>query len=203
MLLTMLQRLAIGLLVGVATCAAAQSFHWDVKKSHELARKDAIRFSKELSPADRTLLIRAIAAKLRPKMDAFDISSEKRLFGLAADTRIELLDLDGDGTPEVIAQSFGMETCGAVGNCLFWIFKKTNVGYQSILNHGAQVFRIEDTNTNGFRDVTLGLHDSATESHLFPYRFSNGMYRQRGCYDAEWVKEPGGPILKTPVITKC
>lgn len=199
----MIRKLTISLLVGMAACSVAQSFHWDAKKSHELTSKSAIPFSKELSPADQTLLIRAIAAKLRPAMSELDIHSEKQLLSVAADTRIELIDLDGDRTPEVIAQSSGVETCGAVGNCLFWIFKKTNAGYRSILSDGAQVFSIEDTSTNGFRDVTLGLHDSATESRLFPYRFSNGRYRRRGCYDAEWVRQLGGPTLKRPIITHC
>jgi hypothetical protein len=203
MLLAMISKLAVSLLVGVATCAVAQGFHWDAKKSHELVRKDAIRFAKELSPADRTLLIRAIAAKFRSRMADLDIASEKQLLSVAADTRIELVDLDGDGTPEVLAQSWADETCGAVGNCLFWIFKKTNTGYQSILNGGAQTFSVEDTNTNGFRDVTLGLHDSAIESRLYLYRFNDGRYRKYGCYDAKWAKELGGPMLKRPIITKC
>ena len=72
-----------------------------------------------------------------------------------------------------------------------------------ILNGGAQTFAIEDTITNGFRDVTLGLHNSATESELRPYRFSDGRYRKRGCFDANWTKEIDGPLLKKPIITPC
>jgi hypothetical protein len=203
MLSAMLRKLAIVVLTCVASCASAQGFHWDVRKSHELTRKNAVRFSKELSPADRSVLIRAITAKLRPEMDDLDIHSEKQLRSAAANTRIELVDLDGDGTPEVLAQSWGMETCGAVGNCLFWIFKKTDGIYKPILSDGAQVFAVEDTSTNGFRDVTLAVHDSASESHLFPYGFSNGRYRRLGCYEAEWFPKPDGPMLKTPIIKRC
>jgi hypothetical protein len=203
MLLAMIRWLAVGLFVGAATCTWAQSFRWDAKKPQELTRENAIRFTKDLSASDRSLLIRAIAAKLRPKMDNLDIHSEKQLLSVAADTRIELVDLDSDGTPEVLAQSSGMETCGAVGNCLFWIFKKTNTGYRTILSDGAQIFTIEDTSTEGFRDVTLGVHDSASERHLFPYRFSNGRYHQRGCYDANWTPNIDGPVLKKPIIRPC
>jgi hypothetical protein len=199
----MIRNLAAVLLVAITPCALAQSFHWDSKKSHELVRKNAIRFSKELSPEDRSLLLHAIAARLHPGMADLDIQSEKQLLNAAADTRIELVDLDGDGKPEVIAQSWGDETCGATGNCSFWIFKKTDRSYKTILNGGAQVFAVEETSTNGFRDVTLGLHDSATESELFPYRFSGDRYRKRGCFDANWAKEVGGPILKKPIITPC
>jgi hypothetical protein len=203
MLLAMFPKLAISLLVGVATCAVAQDSHLSGKKPREIASENEIRSSKQLSPADRTLLIRAIAADLRPEMNDFGIDSEKQLLSQAAHTRIELVDLDGDGTPEVFVQSSGPETCGAVGNCLFWIFKKTNGIYKPILSGGAQTFSIEDTSTNGFRDVTLGLQDSATEDHLYPYRFSNGMYRKYGCYVEKWTKELGGPMLKRPIVTKC
>jgi hypothetical protein len=196
----MIRNLTIVLFVVATSCASAQSFHWDSEGSHELVRKNAIRFSKELSPGDRSLLLHAIAARLRPNLD---IHSEKQLLDAAADTRIELVDLDKDGKLEVIAQSWADETCGATGNCLFWIFKKTDRGYKTILNGGAQVFTVEETSTNGFRDITLGLHDSATRSELHPYRFGDGRYRKRGCFDANWVKEIGGPTLKKPIITPC
>ena len=199
----MFRSFAAVLVVVIIPFAQAQSFHWDSKKSHELGRKDAVRFSKELSPADRAFLLRALAAKLRPMMTDLDIQSEKQLLDAAADTRIKLVDLDGDGEPEVIAQSWADGTCGAVGNCFFWVFKKTDSGYMAILNGGAQTFTVEDTTTNGFRNLTLGLHDSATESELFPYRFCGGRYRKLGCFNANWTKEIGGPILKKPIITPC
>ena len=199
----MIRSFTVVLLVAITPCALAQSFHWDSKKSHELVRKNAVRFSTELSPDDRSLLLHAIAARLRPGKADLDTHSEKQLLADAADTRIELVDLDGDGKPEVIAQSWGMETCGATGNCAFWVFKKIDGGYKTILHGGAQVFVVEETITNGFRDITLGLHDSASESELRPYRFSEGKYRKQGCFDASWTKEIGGPILKKPIITPC
>jgi hypothetical protein len=199
----MIRNLAAVLLVAITPCALAQSFHWDAKKSHELVRKNAIRFAKELSPEDRSLLLYAIVARLRPGMADLDIQSEKQLLDAAADTRIEVVDLDGDGKPEVIAQSWGDEMCGATGNCAFWIFKKIGSVYKAILIGAAQTFAVEETGTNGFRDVTLGLHDSATKSELRLYRFSEGRYHKRGCFDANWAKEVGGPILKKPIITHC
>jgi hypothetical protein len=75
------------------------------------------------------------------------------------------------------------------------------------LEKGAvQDFTIQPTQTNGYFDLVLGMHGSATEQSLFLYQFRDGRYRRTGCYDANWTylgKDGEYHHLKQPRITAC
>jgi len=205
-ILVALLLLLLGFVAGQDTASAEvpqSRLQWDAAHGVELSWRDSAGHSKDLAGPDRIALIHAIKAKLRPRMADMNISTEKELTRVAADTRIKLVDLDGDGTAEVIAQSMGMETCGGTGNCIFWVFKKTPNGYSCVLDSVSQSFVVEGLRSSGFSDVTLAVHDSASEKHLYVYRFSAGKYREAGCFDADWIPNIVGPALKRPVITKC
>lgn len=176
---------------------------WDAAHGTELSWRDSVGSSKILSDSDRAALIRAIEGKLRPSAGDLGVSTEKEFAHMASATRIKVVDLNGDGIPEVIAQSMGTDTCGAVGNCALWVFKKTASGYSSILDSGSQSFVVEATRSNGYSDLTLALHDSATRKQLYLFRFRSGRYRETACFDANWSPEINGPVLKHPVITRC
>lgn len=124
----------------------------------------------------------------------------------AADTRVRLVDLNGDGVPEVISQASG-DICSPTGNCPFWVFQKTGAKYRLILEKWAvQDFTVQPTQTNGYFDLVLGMHGSATEQGLFLYQFRDGRYRKAGCYDANWTylgKDGEYHDLKQPRITPC
>jgi hypothetical protein len=60
----------------------------------------------------------------------------------------KMIDLNGDGLPEVVAQ--GMIGCGATGNCPFGVLRKAKQGYELILKGEAQTFTIQKSNSNGF-----------------------------------------------------
>lgn len=175
----------------------------DAVHGTELSLRDSVGSNTSLNVRDREALLKAIEAKLRSGDADSDNSPEKELESSARDTRIRLVDLNGDGVPEVIAQSMGAETCGAVGNCEFWVFKKTAAGYVSILDARSQRYSVDETQSNGYLDLTLALHDSATRQQLYLYRLQRGAYRQMGCYEANWRPEINGPVLKRPMITLC
>jgi hypothetical protein len=81
-----------------------------------------IRRFTELSPAEKASLTEAIAAQIRPFKADLEIGSERELHTIASNTRIKLIDLNGDGIAEVLAQANGIKAgCGATGNCPFWI----------------------------------------------------------------------------------
>lgn len=170
-------------------------FQWNWKESQEAS--DTVRASKGISPAERTMLLNALAARFKgdpnPKNEA-------------ADTRVRLVDLNGDGVPEVISQASG-DICSPTGNCPFWVFQKTGTRYMLILENGAvQDFTIQPTQTNGYFDLVLGMHGSATEQGLFVYQFRGGRYRRTGCYDANWTylaKDGEYHHLKQPRVTAC
>ncbi len=206
----------------MTVCAAGQKpasqesnsghFYWSARKAHELDYNRTIHNSPDLNPSERATLLKTVAALIRPFMADLEISSENELRKIAADTRIELIDLNGDGTPEVIAQAFGTKAgCGATGNCPIWLFLKTTNGYQLLLDTrdkegigGFELLTVEETRTNGFNDLVLAAHDSASEKTLLVFRYRNGLYRESACYDANWLSLAGEVhFLKQPVITKC
>ena len=190
---------------------SSSHFYWSIRKAHELYYNQTIRNSPGLGPAERAMLIKTVAGLIRPFMEDREISSERELRQIAANTRVELVDLDGDGIPEVIAQANDIRAgCGATGNCVFWVFKKASGGYKLLLDTrdkdgigGAESITVENSRTNGFNDFVLAVHDSAFEKTLLVYQYKNGLYRECTCYDASWISTVGGKWLnlKHPVIS--
>jgi hypothetical protein len=182
-------------------------FHWSWEESQELTWRQALATSKEITAEERAALVDGLAEQLRAS-----IGTKSNLRALALKTRVKLVDLNGDGRPEVIAQPVGDEVCGATGNCFFWVFEKTASGYRLLLDAkdgdpkpGIQVFTIQPTRSQGFSDLVLGTHDSASERTLYLYRYHDGRYRQTDCYNADWWSTQGGSWhqLKQPEVTPC
>lgn len=179
-----------------------QKFQWNWREWQELNADQSLRNAK-LTEHDRQAIAAAIASQLRPSMSDLEIESEDQLWKAALDTRIKMIDLNHDEIPEVVAQ--GMVGCSPTGNCLFWIFQKAHVGYRLLLKGEGQTFTVQKTITNGFRDIVLSMHGSATESGLTDYRYKGGVYHDVGCYDASWsvVEDGKERELKEPLITPC
>jgi hypothetical protein len=195
--------LASLLLLVVASAAQETSlkpkpgFQFDWRWSKD-AGNQTVATSKNISKAERTALIAALAAQFRDYPKPME---------RVAQTYIRLVDLNGDGVDEIIAQPVGEYSCSPTGNCPFWVFQKAGTKYRLILEKGAvQNFSIRPARTNGYSDFVLGMHGSATEQGLFVYQFSAGRYRRTGCYNANWsyLGEDGEVHdLKEPRITPC
>jgi hypothetical protein len=179
-----------------------QDFHWNWREWQELNAQESLRNAK-LTSLDRRAIAAAIAAQLRPIMADLDIGSENQLRKAVLDTRIRMIDLDNDGIPEAVAQ--GMVNCSPTGNCPFWVFRKTLRGYKLLVESYGQTFTVQKTSTNGFRDIVVSMHGSATESGLTDYRYKDGSYHDVGCYGASWTLTEGDTVreLKVPQITPC
>jgi hypothetical protein len=184
-------------------CAARQppakrppGLQWNWKESQEA--KNTVATSVGIGPADRTMLLKALAARFKGDPDP-----KKR----AEETRVKLIDLNDDDVAEVIAQPVDDVNCSPAGNCPFWVFQRTTDGYRLLLKKAViQTFTVQPTRTSGYRDLVLGMHGSATEQTLFEYRFRDGLYRQTGCYDANWEylgKDGVYHDLKEPRKTPC
>ena len=174
----------------------AQKFVWNW---HEVRRAEApLSNATKISTADRALLEERLAQQYKDNPDPI-----KR----AASTLVQLIDLNGDGVPEIVAQAVGDQLCSPTGNCAFWVFQKTTSGYRLILEKGAaQGFTIQPNRTNGYSDVVLTMHGSATEQGLYLYQFKQDRYRRAACYDANWTyldKNNEVQELKEPRITAC
>src|SRR5262249_46989396 len=116
--------------------SAIPHFLWNWKDSQELSARQSLRKANLTMPR-RKAIVSAIADQLRPMMSEpgivrtttmRELKSEAELRDAVLDTRVALIDLNGDGVPEVVAQ--GMVNCGATGNCPFWVFRKTRLGYE-------------------------------------------------------------------------
>ncbi len=173
----------------------ASTFHWNGQAS-QTANKTAAQ-EKHLSAQQRAALLKALTNLL---------GDDPRARQWAAETRLKLVDLNDDGVPEVIAQPVG-DICSPTGNCPFWVFQNTASGYKVILEKGAvQAFTIQPTRTNGFSDLVLEMHGSATERELYLYEFTQNRFRRIACYDANWTyldQNSKLQDLKAPRITPC
>jgi hypothetical protein len=177
---------------------------WDASHAKELTQREAIGVSKKLTDTEKEELTRYLMEYLRPQMKQLEINSENELRQTARESRVAMVDLDAAGSSEVIVQMSGENSgCGGTGNCPLLILEKTTNSYKTILRATAQTFVADEARSNGFRDVVLGLHGSATESELRVYHYRDGRYGKVACYEAAWQADLTGPTLKQPIITKC
>jgi hypothetical protein len=182
------------------------SFDWLFEGTQWLDEKDQIKATKALTPEERKALIEAISVLLRPGRKIESAASEKKLLNDVNATRVKLIDLNGDGIPEVIAQAFDDESCSPTGNCTFWVFMRSDNRYKLILEKEAvQTFTIRPKRTNSFNDLVLGQHGSASERDLIVYRFVDGKYRRGPCYNVNFERLVGDEVqeLENPIITPC
>jgi len=172
-------------------------FHWGPGEPQELDK--ALAEYKDIGAGDRDALLHAFAREFS------DYPTPPSPMERAEQTRVKFIDLNGDGVPEVIAQPIG-NICGAA-NCPLYVFQKTGTNYRVILEKGAaQTVTVQRTRTNGYLDVVVGMHGSATEEGLFVYQFSEGRYRRTHCYNESFTylgKDGEVHELEKPRITPC
>jgi hypothetical protein len=184
----------------------AESFRWEWRESEYL--KETLREAK-LTDAERTAIAKAIANQLGPyvpDMKYMGIDSEQQLKDAILDTRVEMVDLNGDDVAEVIAQGTAKEGCSPTGNCPFWVFQKSGREYRLLVSLPAiQTFQIQRSRSDGFRDIVVEMHGSATQRTLRLLRYSRSKYHEAGCYHANWSVLEGDTVrdLKEPRLTPC
>ena len=172
-------------------------FQWEQGEPQELDK--ALADCDNISTGDRAALLSALAREYN------NYPTPPSPMERAERTHVKFIDLNGDGVSEVIAQPIG-DICGAA-NCPLFVFQKTGTNYRVILKkRAAQYVTVQKTRTNGYLDVVVGMHGSATEEGLFVYQFSSRRYRQTHCYN-ESLTELGrdGEVheLEKPRITPC
>jgi hypothetical protein len=176
----------------------SSGFHWDWEHPKRLDK--VLADYKDLSLGDRSALLRTLTPKFS------DYPSPPSPTERAEQTRMEFIDLNNDGVPEVIAQLSG-DACSPTGNCPLYILQKVGADYRVILEKGAaHTVTVQKTRSHGYLDVAVGMHGSATEQGLFVYQFREGRYWRTGCYDAFFTyigKDGEEHELKEPLITAC
>ncbi len=192
------------LLASVFMRAETVNWEWRDSKSLEQTLREA-----KVTDAERTAIAKAIANQVGPythAMEFLGIDSEQQLKDAILDTRVELVDLNGTDAPEVVAQGTAKEGGSPTGNCPFWVFQKSGREYRLLVSLPAiQTFQIQRSRSNGFRDIVVEMHGSATLRTLRLLRYSRGKYHEEGCYDANWSVLEGDIVrdLKDPRLTPC
>lgn len=194
--------LCVLLVQGATAAKPAQEFHWNWHDAQALRVSDSLR-NAQMDASEKSAIATALKAQIRPYLADLGDDSASRLEEEAFSTRVKLIDLNQDGTPEVIAQA--MVACGASGNCPFWILRKEAGGYKLLLDDSAETFTIQRARTNGYSDLVLALHDSAFEQTLDVYRYAKDQYADGGCYVATVAVLDDHAIrrLTEPKLTPC
>jgi hypothetical protein len=194
------------LVLSASLLLGAESLQWDWRHSEALTSKQSLRHAK-VTIAERAAIAKAIADQLKPDMGGLGGMTDRELEEIALDTPVKLVDLNGDGTPEIIAQGTPQDGgCSPTGNCRFWVFQKSDREYRLLFYREAiQSFTLQPSRSNGFTDIIIRMHRSATESTLTLLQYREGRYYQMGCYDANWSVLEGNSVheLKEPRLTPC
>jgi hypothetical protein len=181
----------------------AETFQWDWRHSEALTAKQSLRRTKIAAP-DRDAIAKAIAEQLQPEMPEIDLP---QLEDIALEAPVKLLDLNGDGVPEIIAQGTPVDGgCSQAGNCRFWILQKSEHEYKLLFYRAdVQSFTIQSSRSKGFTDIAVKTHSSATGSTVRLVQYHDGEYHEAGCYLASWAVRQGdaGHELNEPRLTPC
>lgn len=198
--------LCVVLIIFLLQTGSAQS-RWSVPQLHELGWKaDRIaNGSTPLSSAERKAVAQIVGRDIRACLRDPGLDDPTTFEGYINSLRIKRIRLDDAGLSGLVVQGNGDCMCGATGNCNFWLIAERPSGFDVVLRTiGIQSFEIKKTMANGYFDVVLGSHDSATRTDLGLYHYTGTYYRRAACalmsYDG-----PNWTVLKTPHITpqKC
>jgi len=199
------RKIAGAWLAVIAACAIALAadFEWNWRTQEVISRNDpSVGNTSKLTESERAALIQAIVLRLQKPMSDQGYSDD-RIREIALTTRLRFVDLGGDGKPLLFATSISLEGgCDALVNCPLWIFHHDDDGYVSLLDTVAASYTIQATSSNGFSDLVIRRHISASESRLTLYRYADGKYVDAGCYTATWPPPKDG-ATPDPVIASC
>jgi|GEM_PF-4088390 len=131
---------------------------------------------------NRTIHILKRFKDFREDLDeSVDVDNCKDLFELF------LVDLNGDGTREIMLRATTVPFCGAVGNCGFWIFERHGNKYKLLLQASDYVDRVKmgdqilGSVTRGYHDILLRGHFSAGETGFYYMKFNGKKYVDGRC----------------------
>jgi hypothetical protein len=192
--------------------ATPQHFRWSERLAHELDYKHTVGNANDLTQSEKNSIIQSISLQMVLDGDTEDMSgpmTAKRIRKFAESVRVEVVDLKGDGTRDVLAQAPWIPLCGATGNCSFWVFEFVGDRIRVILDlgrfgNGHEVVIVRPWSTNGYKDIVLGAHVSAGERALDVYQYRDGMYRRSACYGTTMIGD-NGQFLDQPEVfsSKC
>ena len=174
-----LRPLYLASLLSLLTSAFAQvqtNSHQPYKWNWKLSRGWPAQPDLKTAPLPRTerdaIFQASFAAFLSDKNWSQYISPVSERRRAIWEARIKLIDLDGDGTPEILLMGSGLESSGD-GNSSFRILKKQGSGYKVILDTIAEQVTIDTRFDPKHPIVALYGHYSASDGALELYRIGS------------------------------
>lgn len=173
-------------MVAILTTAALSlaQVKWTVPRLQELSWKtDQLRSGETaLSPLERKALARITGRQIQGCLSDPGPGDPRTFKGNFENLRIKRVLLNSAGQHGLIVQASGVCMCGATGNCDFWLIAERPSGFDVVLQTiGIQSFEITTTTSNGYFDVVLGSHSSATDTDLSLYHYTGSYYRRSAC----------------------
>lgn len=108
-----------------------------------------------------------------------------------------------DGNELIVTDQSG---CSPTGNCSVFVLHPTKDQYRVVLEGIGQKLTATAARTNGFRNINLSMHGSATMREVKVYKFNGNRYLRAGCYNENFeMLDTTGKLgeLEKPRITSC
>ena len=193
---------ALAVLFSAAISCFGQTFRWNWREARSIGRDQSLRQA-TIGEQEKEAIVAVIVSQLERRRAGWPPENQTQR-ELALDTAIEIIDLNDDGTGELVARALGPYLCSPTGNCPLWIFQKRGPGYGLLLEGFGQRFTIEKSKTNQYRDVVISMHGSAMYGDLKLYRYESGSYQYAACHEYYWTAlEDVGQVLEEPRVTPC
>lgn len=123
---------------------------------------------------------------------------------LSENTSVETVHLGGDEESDLVV--IDPSSCSVTGNCSILFLRPVNNTYRVVLDGIGQTYKLRRTRTNGFYDIQLPMHGSATMYMVKVYKFNGSRYLRAGCYYLNFTvldSEGNAHDLDKPRITPC
>ena len=123
---------------------------------------------------------------------------------LGEDASVATIRLGPSDEPDlVVTDDSG---CSPTGNCSIFVLRPTKDEYRVALEATGQIITATPARANGFRNIKVRMHGSATMSEIKIYRFNGIRYVRSGCYNESFEeidKDGNVQELDTPRMTPC
>lgn len=123
----------------------------------------------------------------------FKRSADELLYDADCSRSIDIrkIDLNGDGSKEILIKGTNYFLCSATGTCNFWVLQKNGSRLERILvgydysnyseSEKDSFIQVKETKTNGFFDIQLRSHFSGYETKFRTYEYNGKEYDLKDC----------------------
>ena len=166
----MQRKVATAIIALISTCTSVHAQTWRIGDDQPFR----IHIT-DLPAARQKLILKSLEPNLLKRAEEFQDEPEE-----IEAIRKSLL-LRNISTPSgslLLIQGWGLESCGAVGNCVVWVLGKSD---QVLLTTVGNKMKILPKTNHGFPAIQMFEHISAFQSYLTWYSFDGFRYRAAAC----------------------